>query len=361
MQGQTRTSKKERNSNFELCRLACMFYIVIYHLFIHNGDVTGGAYYEKALTTIFSIGVPVFVLISGYFKINASIKGFLNIVYQVFFYSIIADILCKYVFHETLSTNNILGTFFPVSRTQYWFVGTYLLLYIISPFLNRFLDTITQKEYVVYIVTISLLVCYVGGVMNVHGANYGDRSILTFIYLYSLGQFVRRYYNDIHLLPVALRKPWLTYTIVICIFFVLVTTLPLFLSRGINSLAHSYNSIGLTFFSVLFFFCFLSLKIQKSWINYLAKSTFAIYLIHGNNIVTYHRWIYNPYTEWGVRISNIHMRLIYLLVFAIVICIACVIIDQIRLFLFRYTGIKWIINKADELIGNKVLTILKYY
>ena len=345
------TQKQVRASNFELCRLACMFYIVVYHLFIHNPDVTGDAYYRRALTTIFSIGVPVFVMISGYFSIKASIKGFLNIILQVVFYSIIANVLCKYVFHEPLNIDNILGSLFPVTKTQYWFVGTYLLLYLISPFLNKFLDAITKREYVTYITTFTFLVCYGGGIMNVHGVNYGDRSILTFVYLYSIGQFIRRYFNDVVSLPKLLRRPLATYVVVSCLFFVLVSTLPSFLSRCINGLFRAYNTIGLTFFSILFFFCFQFLRIQKKWINTIAKSTFAIYLIHGNNIVTYHRWFYNPFTYWGVRIDDYHMRLLYILGSAIVICMICVLIDQIRLLLFKYTGINWIINKSNDLMS----------
>lgn len=157
------TKTVTRASNFELCRLACMFYIVVYHLFIHNKDVTGDCYYNVALTTIFSIGVPVFVMISGYFRIKASLKGFLNIVLQVVFYSVIADLLCVFVFHEPLSTGNILGTLFPMTKTEYWFVSTYLLLYVLAPFLNKLLDSFTNKDWVIFLVTISLLVCYGGG------------------------------------------------------------------------------------------------------------------------------------------------------------------------------------------------------
>ena len=140
-----------------------MFYIVVYHLFIHNLDVTGGAYYNKAFTTIFSIGVPVFVMISGYFKIHASVKGFLNIVAQVVYYSIIADLLCLFVFHEHLSKGNIFSTVFPITKTEYWFVSTYLLLYILSPFINRLLQTFTKRDHTAFLITISLLVCYWGG------------------------------------------------------------------------------------------------------------------------------------------------------------------------------------------------------
>ena len=333
-----------------------MFFIVVYHLFIHNKTVTGDAYYNVALTTIFSIGVPVFVMISGYFKIKASVRGFLNIVFQVLFYSFIADVLCAFVFKEPLSTGNILGTIFPVTKTQYWFVGTYLLLYIVSPFLNRYLESISRKEFLVFLVTDSLLVCYCGGVMNVHESDCGDRSLLTFVFLYSIGRFIRVHLSHFSRYVRALNeRPWLVYIMVTCVFFILVSFMPPLLSRGVNFLARAYNTIGLTLFSILFFFCFKNLQIQKKWINLMAQSTFAIYLIHGNNIVTYHRWIYNPYTSIGIQINSIHLRLLYLLISALLICFACILVDRIRILLFKYVGVEWVINRIDSFAKERVL------
>lgn len=353
---------KERASNFELCRLACMFYIVVFHLFIHNTDVTGGAYYNRALTTIFSIGVPVFVMISGFFKINASVKGFLNIVLQVLFYSVIADIICKFVFNEPLSTGNILGTLFPVTKTQYWFVSTYLLLYLISPFLNKFIDSMSKKEWLAYLITLSLLVCYVGGVMNQYDGNCSDRSIITFIYLYSIGRFIK--IHDAFILdkvPSIAKYPWIVYIAFMIVFFVTVSFTPSMVSRGINYFVRAYNTIGLTLFSVLFFYYFKKLSIQKTWINAIAKSTFAIYLIHGNNIVTYHRWIYNPYARLGIMIDSIHLRFLYLLCSALVICLGCILIDQVRQFIFKYLGINLIVEMIDIFVSNKYTILTKNF
>lgn len=360
MKEQKQESAKERKSNFELCRLACMFFIVVYHLFIHNPDVTGGAYYNRALTTIFCIGVPVFVMISGYFKIHFSLKGFLNIVVQVVFYSVIADFLCKFVFHEPLNTGNILGSFFVVTKTQYWFVGTYLLLYLLSPFVNKFIDSLSRKEWLVYLVTLAILVCYGGGIMNQYNGNYSDRSILTFVFLYSIGRFIKLHEAVIiEKIPFVDKSPWRLYFAVMFLFFVVVSFSPSLVSRGINYFARAYNSLGLILFSFLFFYCFKKMKVQNKWINAIAKSTFAIYLIHGNNIVTYHRWIYNPYSSFGLTIDSIHLRLLYLLCFALIICLGCIIIDQVRQFLFRILGIDWTIQKLDAFVSNKYEMLLK--
>lgn len=348
--------KAERLSNIELCRLFCMFYIVVYHLFIHNLDVTGDVYYRRALTTIFSIGVPVFVIISGYFRIKASAKGVLSLVAQVVFYSLFTDLLCKFVFHEPLTKGDILSTFLPISKSSYWFVGTYLFLYIISPFLNKFLDSITKGQKFYYFITLTILVCYCGGCIDQHGPNYGDRSIITFIYLYSIGSFIKECDFEIgeHFMIIK-KHPWVLYGLSSLVFFGFVSFLPSLFSRGINFFFHAYNTIGLIFFSILFFYCFKSLNVQNKWINLMAKSTFAIYLIHGNSIVTYHRWIYDPYTQIGVGIGNIHLRFLYLIVSAVVICVACILVDQLRQILFKYAGIDWVINRIDTYVKRKSL------
>ena len=191
--------------------------------------------------------------------------------------------------------------------------------------------------------------------MNLHGQNYGDRSILTFVFLYSIGRFLKVHDSYIkEKVPALDKHPWKIYYLLMILFFILVSFMPIMISRGINFFAHAYNTLGLTVFSIIFFYCFKSLQIKKRWINYIAKSTFAIYLIHGNNIVTYHRWIYNPYTRYGITIDSIHLRFLYLLLSALAICFVCVIIDQIRILLFRYAGIDWIIMKLDGLADRKL-------
>lgn len=187
--------------------------------------------------------------------------------------------------------------------------------------------------------------------MNVSDSNCGDRSILTFVFLYSIGWFIKEHGN--YLLNGC--NPWVIYGMVMVVFFVMVSFLPSTFSRGVNFLARAYNTIGLTLFSILFFLCFRFIKIQKKWINSIAKSTFAIYLIHGNNIVTYHRWIYNPYTMFGCRINDIHLKLCYLFLTAICICIGCIVIDQIRILFFKYVGVDWTINRVDVIIRNRVV------
>lgn len=193
------------------------------------------------------------------------------------------------------------------------------------------------------------------------GDNCSDRSIITFIYLYSIGGFIRRYLDEIHIKicqtcnRIKKIKFWQLYIGVSIMFFVLVTYLPYPCDKVINALSNKYNSIGLTVFSILFFCGFREIKLQSSFINKIAKSSFAIYLIHGHNIVTYHRWVYNPFTEFGLTIEDSGWsRLLYLCAVAFVIVTFCILIDQIRILIFRYLGIDSIIFRIDKKL-NKYL------
>lgn len=185
------------------------------------------------------------------------------------------------------------------------------------------------------------------------GPNCGNRSILLFVFLYSIGRFIRLYYPKAESFSKYLRQPWIVYILVMLLYFVVVAFSPLMVARGINWIVSPYNSIVLIFFSILFFYSFQSFTVQKKWINYIAKSSFAIYLIHGQNIVSLHRWFYSLYSCYGNMIENVNLRLFYLFGVAIVICTVCVLIDQVRIYFFKYCGIDKLIVSIDEYINNK--------
>ena len=87
--------KALRKSNFEVMRLMCMLFIVIYHVFIHVVIPTAGnERIYAALITIFHIGVLDFVMISGYFGIKHSWKSFSKLYGYTAFYSLLG-VICK--------------------------------------------------------------------------------------------------------------------------------------------------------------------------------------------------------------------------------------------------------------------------
>lgn len=133
----------ERHSNIELLRILSMVLIVVYHILYYSL-----IHYEtiypivKPLYTLSHIGVLVFVLISGYFGIKISLKGFVNIYLTMVFYNIIMFVGWKYIGGNIPIMRDYVKILFPFSHSApwLWFMKTYILLYLLSPLLNKARD-----------------------------------------------------------------------------------------------------------------------------------------------------------------------------------------------------------------------------
>lgn len=83
----TGTKPLIRKSNFELLRLIAMFLIVLYHIFIGTYE-SNPDFVSQSIWIPLHLGVPVFILISGYFHIKFSWLKFLRLVSVLFIYTI---------------------------------------------------------------------------------------------------------------------------------------------------------------------------------------------------------------------------------------------------------------------------------
>lgn len=79
---------KTRESSFELLRIIAQFMIVLYHIYLFFVYPTTNADIDKAIWMPLHIGVPLFVLISGYFGIKVSGKGIFRLIGQMFVYTV---------------------------------------------------------------------------------------------------------------------------------------------------------------------------------------------------------------------------------------------------------------------------------
>ena len=77
----------QRQSSFELMRLLAQFMIVYYHILLFL-SATENSQIIKALQIPVHIGVPLFVIISGYFGIKPSPKGLLKLLSIMFIYTV---------------------------------------------------------------------------------------------------------------------------------------------------------------------------------------------------------------------------------------------------------------------------------
>ena len=96
------------------------------------------------------IAVNLYVMISGYY-LSASARPFkmaklLHLVLVTLFWSwLLGAVAC--VFLGTSIKEFVLTGLFPVLGRNYWFVTDYVVMYLLSPFFNRLLVCINQKQH----------------------------------------------------------------------------------------------------------------------------------------------------------------------------------------------------------------------
>lgn len=276
--------KDQRQSNFELLRLVAMMMIMVCHAigYVNEEDLVGASGVLKLMTNQFFLAdVNIFVMISGWFGIKASWKGAAKLLFQVGFLAL----LCFGIFAA-------LG--FPVSFKKdllpyllfgygYWFVVSYLILYALSPVLNAFAEQASKKVFGCVLAAFFLAEFVYGFLLDAGHFDYGF-SPLFFVGLYLLARYVR-----LHPGKIFSFNKWID--------------LAIYLSVSILSMIgfwFGYKWFGMGFHlnhydsplavaAALYVLLFFSkLDFRSGFINWLAVSAFAIYLIHENTLVSPH-------------------------------------------------------------------------
>lgn len=194
----TSITRGPRQSNFELLRIIAMFMVLTVHAdFSTFGAPTpseianspwssfGRIFVESAAI----MGVNIFIMISGWFGIKPTIKGFCNLVFQVcyfFILSLIITQLCGIRNFTIIDLADLLCL-----RSSGWFIVSYIILYAISPVLNTFIETAnkqTQLRVVICFFVLQTLYGFIGLSPNFN-AGY---STFSFIGLYLLSAYARR-------------------------------------------------------------------------------------------------------------------------------------------------------------------------
>jgi surface polysaccharide O-acyltransferase-like enzyme len=143
--------KKERKVGIEILRILSMYMVLILHYKLHQNvsSLTDINYKIANFVDILCVcAVNCYVLISGYFlsKGETSIKKLIKTLSPVWFYSITILIVNLLLTEDVIKYNNLLKFIFPVTLGEYWFVLSYTLLYLLTPFLKKVIDNSERKE-----------------------------------------------------------------------------------------------------------------------------------------------------------------------------------------------------------------------
>ena len=328
-----RVINNKRFFNFELLRIFAMFLIVLSHFNVHgiypywhkNLSVTD--YFNNLISSFFctgQIGVTLFILITGYFasKQNFKLKKCLDIYLKTLFFSILIFICCFFIDYEQ-SIKALKYSIFPLTHNAYWFVTTYLLLYVFSPALNLILKKSSPETIKNYLILGAIL--WIG--LPMFGLNQIDSysNLIYFMYLYFLGGAIKLKY-------ITISSKYLFF-LFFCIFVFVATAIisTIFFWKNPINLYMFYdyfklNSAYTLLISLGIFYYFKNLKINSPLVNWLSSSMFGVYLLHDNNLIRPYLW--HVLLKADIAMNSPFFGVLAIFISICVFCL-CIVLDKI--------------------------------
>ena len=279
-------------------------------------------------------------------KSSFKLKKFLNIYLTTLLYSILFLVIAFIFGNEKIPSWLVNSSLFPFGGNAYWFITTYLMLYLISPFLNHFIKTAPTNmlNSLLLITTIFWVI-----IPTFTKGNYDFSNLLWFMYLYFVGAAIQtnnfgKIFNNYKLFKILS-----IISILFWIGFAFIKCLKPNLNLYIICEQCKLNSLYTLSIAVFLFQFFSKLQLsQNKFINYMSSSVFGVYLFHDNNIVRPFLW------KELLNVSS-YMTSPYLILIMIICCISIFIIgillDKIIKFLFQKP-----INIISDKIENLALS-----
>lgn len=283
------TLRPQRNSSIEVLRIAAMVLIVLSHVCRHSGfDLSDMPLslnrFAVQWGALGNLGVDIYLMITGYFLCTktSTLRSLPKLFVQVWFYSIVFFLVCKFGFHRTYSLRELVQVVLPTLFEEYWFFTAYVVLMVLCPGINLLLDHATQKQ--MKTALMCLLVIWVIIPTLTTRKLYGNE-LAQFILFYIIGAYFRKYPDNI------LRRRGVRGTLIACsIALLLLSTVVLeVLGLKISALANkgslffSRSSVLIVGAAVGLFSCAVYCKpFTNRFINAVAGCTFGVYLIHDN-------------------------------------------------------------------------------
>ncbi len=349
--------KKTRDPNMELLRIIAMVMIVSHHFAVHSGfDLEAGAVtlpraWIEWMAMGGKVGVDIFVLISGYFLIGDAgrmfdLKKILRFWGQVFFYSMGAYLVFGAAGVSGFSVKTFIKAAFPITFSAYWFASTYFVMYLLHPFVNKFLLGFKKKEYQRLLILQFTCWCVIPTFTT---SSYQGNSLIWFLCLYSLAGYIRLFGLDLRIRSGHYLGMWIVFSsltylsaVVLCILEERFAVL-----AGHSRYFYGAEKLSVFLVSVSLFMAVERAKVRcPAWINLFASATFGVYLIHDNNIVRYFLW---RDVAKNSRYQDSAFLIIYSVIVVALVYILCTAIDLVR----KYTVEKIYLKAVDACIKNR--------
>ncbi|MDR2655203.1 MAG: acyltransferase [Oscillospiraceae bacterium] len=366
---------KTRQSNFEALRIFAMLLIISFHVILHAAipQLSSSQFFAEpafakklllfqAFKTFGSIGNAIFILIAGYFLIEAKkidlkkqvVKIFSQLLFGICFMVLLVFVM--YCFQpqiieavkktgiEIQLQEKMFGAVTLQSVNSFsWFLGYYLaVIFIAELFLKKRLAQLSKNQYLTGIICVGALITFAFTIGFFNALLAGKDSLSQIVmgtFLFMVGGYIKLYnpFKNI-------KAIWLIILILLAYCFLFIgfyNTTMSNIAKFTNGLSNKFEQSilgtdNISFFTVLvsvaIFELFRRLNISNiKSVNYLASATLTIYLLHDNEFMySFYRMV-----DWPMLLHETPLRMtVYLAVYTLIIfAYGVVIYAGYRLFL----------------------------
>ena len=307
-----------------------MFCIITYHLLIfglnpQNPDVV----LYKALQIPLHIGVPLFVMISGYFGIKFSFRGLLRLLSK--FYIFIVPLTLIPALYNGAGIKDIFERILPLGFNNLWYINCYLYLFLLSPVINHFFKDITLKQRIYLFTILSFMSIYIGNITQGDPSLVDGKNLTNFILLYLVGNTIRHYQIQINKISgIKLTIVYIILNILLVLGFMYVPIV----AGKIWKYSFGYCSPLIYVNCILVFMLFSKIRVNSKYINILGGSIYVCYLLQCPAIIWDNLYL-SPVLAVDKWLNNSCLTLLFISLFAIIAIHACTLIDNLFSFIWK--------------------------
>lgn len=343
--------KSPRRSGLELLRIIAMVMIVAAHLsqrgnwaWLNTGsELTPNQFFMNIIICFGQVGVAIFFAITGYFLYNSKTynwKRVFKVLRPTWFYSLLFLIIAFIIGLPSANfswplNSSIAHSLFPITTNAYWFISTYVALYLLFPYLKIWLDNLNTKK----LLRLILILAGLFIIPNLISYIFADVSSFIFsipaaLFYAIVGYAAHRYEKQLLIIKnsrlILINLSGIAIYTLSSIIIHLATT-RLGYHNINNNILIDTMSLPCMLTSVPLVIIFSRMRFINRFINYLASLVFGVYLIHSNTFFIEYVWQQHDLlrTAAASSYSPLHFLLYFSITFLLVF-FGCVIVEAIR-------------------------------
>lgn len=295
-----------------------------------NAQIGGGKPLNTSLfcatQSLCVCGVNLFVLITGWFSVKSftiDVRKICRLLLDVSIWGVLGLIFACVFFDEDVSLRSFLWAAIPHFRRNRWFVEAYVILLLFIPFINICLHKISEKSHQILMwLCITLFVVWPSFLPYPPVDNWGF-GFIHFISLYIIISYVRMHVNK---LPSKLK----------CLAGFVISYCMILLEQQLNIAQRwHYDSLFVVTEALFLFLFFVQLNFKSKWINFLAASSFGVYLIHTEPLFFQNVCFYDMFAKYNT--TGFLAQTVMFVVSLLGIYIVCFVLEEFKKVACRYS------------------------